>query len=113
MVWQGVTYPFDRLTLTPLSLAVFGTYDAEPADGTAETFPWEGYPPLALVFRDGTRLDLGAWGEEGETAKAYHAGGAFNGTNYDVRIYVQFAEILDPAQVTAIQIGDQTYPLAG
>ncbi len=113
VVWQGVTYPFDRLTLTPLSLAVFGTYDAEPADGTAETFPREGYPPLALVFRDGTRLDLGAWGEEGETAKAYHAGGAFNGTNYDVRIYVQFAEILDPAQITAIQIGDQTYPLAG
>ena len=81
--------------------------------GRRKPSPGRGIPPLALVFRDGTRLDLGAWGEEGETAKAYHAGGAFNGTNYDVRIYVQFAEILDPAQVAAIQIGDQTYPLAG
>ena len=81
--------------------------------GRRKPSPGRGILPWLWCSGTGTRLDLGAWERKGETAKAYHAGGAFNGTNYDVRIYVQFAEILDPAQVTAIQIGDQTYPLAG
>ena len=107
VVWEGRTYPFDRLNLTPLSLSVSGSYGTGPV----EKLPWNfTYPPITLYFQDGSRQSLN---RDPGSATTYLAGGAFNGTNYDVRIYVQFAEILDPAQVTAVQIGDQTYPLEG
>lgn len=103
-LYRGAKY---RLNLTPLSLSVSGSYGTGPV----EKLPWNfAYPPITLYFQDGSRQSLNS---DPSSATTYLAGGAFNGTNYDVRIYVQFAEILDPAQVTAVQIGDQTYPLEG
>lgn len=105
IVWEGMTYPFDRLNLTPLSLSVSGSYGTGPV----EELPWNfTYPPITLHFQDGSQQSLNS---DPSSATTYLTGGAFNGTNYDVRIYVQFAEILDPAQVTAVQIGNQTFPL--
>lgn len=103
VVWNGHTYPYEKICLTSLSLAVFGTYGTGPV----EELPWAGdYPPVALVFQDGTQLPLGA---DLASNNLYTAGGGFNGENYTLRILAQFKEILDPDQVSGVQIGDQTF----
>ena len=101
ILWQGMSYPYERISLTPLSLSVFGKYGTGPVENSPFGFD---YPPVSLIYQDGTVLPL-----EKDGLKTYSAGASFNGENYDLHIFTQFDKILDPDQVAGVQVGNQTF----
>lgn len=103
VLWNGFSYDFDQICLTPLSLRVSGSYGT----GAVEEMPFHELPPVSLVFQDGTTLPL----EKGDfsVVNTFHSGSFFNGENYTLHVNAQFAQILDPDQVVGVQLGDALY----
>lgn len=102
VLWNGFSYDFDQICLTPLSLRVSGSYGTEGVDD----LPFHGLPPASLVFQDGTMLPLGG---DDSVVTHFESGASFNGENYTLHINAQFAQILDPDRVVGVQLGDALY----
>lgn len=113
--WEGYDLTVNTLEISPYSLFLQYSTDENTALrmfpdtewGTMQTSDWmESYHPIVLTMKDGSTVEVngGSLAPEGGNLAMVPAGTVI--TRYEMQYQIDV--VIDPAQVSSIQIGNQT-----
>lgn len=97
IVLDGWTPVITEITISPFSLHIYSDNTSLPD------------VPMALVFRDGSKLDIDPFDYDHVSEGAYLADEATGRQKYE--FYYRFYDVIDPTQVTAVVIGETEIPV--
>lgn len=96
IVLDGWTPVITEITISPFSLHIYSNNTSLPD------------VPMALVFQDGSKLDMDPFDYDHVSEGAYLADEATGQQKYE--FYYRFYDVIDPTQVTAVVIGETEIP---